>query len=197
MRRSPTHYQFRHYAPVDDRPGAKRLIWAQSVGDGDYVAGPGDEILRGSPADLELIRAQAFTPNALVDEGENDILDVYFKNQAVRASLFFRLYNDTAIVDTDTLATLTNEVSGSGYGPITLTRDTDWSEPALDAGDGQTTSVTKSFNATGTWTSANELVLATVGTGTAGLFIAWAALSQVRTLNNGEQLDVTMAVKLA
>lgn len=192
-----TRYKFRHYGPVSDRPGVSRLLWASDGPRRDlYVAGPADEILRGSPADLELAADQLWTPNALADEGELDILDVYFKNQAVRASLFFRLYGDGAIADTDTLATLTNEVSGSGYAAITVTRDTDWSEPALDAGDGRTVTGTKSFIATGGWTAATELVLATVGTGTAGLHIAWAALSQSRTLNNGEQLDVTLAVKL-
>ena len=77
------------------------------------------------------------------------------------------------------------------------TGSTDWTDPALDSGDMQTVTPTKTFTATGTWTAATQLVLATVGTGTAGLFIAWAALSATRTLVNGDTLDVTLAVKLA
>lgn len=190
-----TQLKIRHYRP-DPETGVPMLLWAQ---DGEYgsVDFEGDGIYQGSAEDLAVIRNQLWTPNALVDEGEIDILDVYFEDQAVRTSLFFRLYADGAIADTDTLATLTNETSGSGYAGITVTRGTDWSAPALDAGDGQTTSVTKTFTATGTWTNAAELVLATVASGTAGLFIGFAALSTTRQLENLDTLDVTLAVKLA
>jgi len=188
-----TQYKFRHYREAED--GNPYLIWAS---DGksfvsDFEIG---DILKGSRADLEIQRSQLWTPNALADEGEIDILDVYVEDQAVRATTFFRLYNDTP-VETDTLATLVNEVTGTGYGGITVTRGTDWSAPALDSGDGMSTSVVKTFTAGGTWTAATQLVWASVVSGTAGLFLAWAALSATRTLVNTDTLDVTLAVKLA
>lgn len=189
-----TKYKFRHYSP--DEFGRPSLIWAQD-GAGKSEEFALGEILKGSPEDLDVVHSQLWTPNALMDEGEIDILDVYFEDQAVRASTFFRLYSDGAIAETDTLATLTGEVSGTGYGGITVTRGTDWSAPALDVGDGQTTSTTKQFSAGGTWTAADELVLATVASGTAGLALAWVALSQTRTLGNGDTLDVDLSVKLA
>lgn len=190
-----TKYKFRHYRPDPEGRGDS-LIWAS---DGprrseEFAVG---EILKGSPRDLEIIRSQLWSPNALVDEGEGDMLDVYFGTQAVRATLYLRLYSDGGIVDTDTLATLTNEVTGTGYNGVAVTRGTDWSAPALDAGDMLTTTSTKTFSATGTWTAADELVLATVQSGTAGLFLAWVALSTTRTLTSGDSLDTTLGVKLA
>ena len=183
-----TKYRFRHY-----RAGS--LIWA-SDGPGRSEEFQLGEILKGSKADLEVMNSQLWTPNALADEGEKDILDVYFDDVAVRSSTWLRLYNDTP-VETDTLATLVNEVSGTGYAGIELVRGTDWSDPALDSGDIQTITPTKTFTAGGAWTAATQLALATVASGTSGLFLAWAALSATRTLANADTLDVTLAVKLA
>ena len=61
----------------------------------------------------------------------------------------------------------------------------------------QTTSSTKQFSASGTWTAASELIWATVQNGTAGLFLGWVALSATRNLVSGDTLDVDLAVKLA
>lgn len=201
-----TKYKFRHYRP--DGYGRPLLIWAS---DGPAPRSPvsrllrrgsiyprrGEEIVRGSALDRDLIGSQLWTPNSLTDEGEKDILDVYFDDVAVRTTLYFRLYDDPAPLETDTLTTLTGEVTGTGYDGVAVTRNTDWTDPTLDAGDMQTVSSTKSFNAGGTWTSADQLVLSTVQNGTAGLFLAWSDLSTTRTLQNGDQLDVTMTVKLA
>lgn len=180
-----TAYRFHQY----DKDGI--LKWASGIGD-VYSRG----IEKYSPEHLEALNDAEYMLNNLADEGEQDILDVYFDDQAVRASLFLRLYNDTP-VETDTLATLVNETSGTGYGAITVTRGTDWTNPTLDAGDMQTSMSQKTFTATGTWTDATHMVLATVGTGTAGLLIAYVALSATRTLTNGDSLNVDLDVKLA
>lgn len=190
-----TRNKFEHLRLGPD--GRKYLIWAS-----DGPSNRGEEfavgdVLAGSRQHVDIRRSQLWTPNALMDEGEKDILDVYFDDVAVRTSLFYRLYSDGAIAETDTLATLTGEVSGTGYGAQTVTRGTDWADPTLDSGDMQTTSTQKTFSATGTWTAADELVLATVGSGTSGLALAWVALSTTRTLVNGDDLNVTLAVKLA
>lgn len=190
-----TQVKLRHYRPDPEGRGLS-LVWAQDGEHRHESFHPG-EILKGSRAELEIIRSQLWTPNALMDEGEKDILDVYFDDVAVRGSLYFRLYSDGAIAETDTLATLTGEVSGTGYTAPTLTRGTDWSDPALDSGDMMTTSATKTFTAGGTWSAADELVLATVASGTAGLALAWVALSTTRTLVNGDTLDVDLSVKAA
>ncbi len=186
-----TKERFRHTRTAPD--GRKYLIWASDGG-----ANPGEtfalgEVPVGSRQELEVINSQLWSPNALADEGEIDLLDVYFDDQAVRSSLFLRLYNDTP-TDADTLATLINETSGTGYGAITVTRGTDWTAPG--AGGTGTDMTTKQFAATGTRTDATYLVLATVGTGTAGLLIAYNALSATRTLSNGDTLDIDLNIDL-
>jgi hypothetical protein len=190
-----TKYKVRHYRPTPGG-GPSSLVWAQDgeLGGEEFELG---RILQGSADDLDVQRSALWSPNALMDEGELDFLDVYLDTQAVRATTFFRLYSDGAIAETDTLATLTNEVTGTGYGGITVTRGTDWSAPALDGGDGLSTSVTKTFSAGGTWTAADELVWATVASGTAGLALGFVVLSATRTLTNGDTLDVDLGVKLA
>lgn len=189
-----TKAKIRHYRP-DPETGLPSLIWASDGPKRSETFRLG-EIIRGSHADFEIIRSQLWTPNALADEGEKDILDVYFDDVAVRGTLYLRLYNDTP-AETDTLATLLNEVSGTGYDGVAVTRGTDWSDPALDSGDMRTVTGTKTFTAGGAWTDATQLVLATVQNGTAGLFLAWVALSATRTLANGDSLNTTLAVKLA
>lgn len=186
-----TAYKFRHYNPEG------KMLWASGLKNSDD---PNNMVSEGfyKGRDFEVIREQDWALNTLVDEGEKDILDVYFDDVAVRTTLYFRLYNDAAPAETDTLATLTPEVTGTGYTGIAVTRGTDWSDPTLDSGDMMTTSSTKQFTGgAGGWTVANQLVLATVQTGTAGLFLAWVALSTGRTLAENDTLDVTLSVKLA
>ena len=187
--RSPTAYKFRHYKRDPDT-GLQLLEWA-SMGPTKSIDLKGRDIFKGSKEDLDLIGDQDWTSNALADEGEVDILDVYFDTQAVRTTLYFSLWNDTP-VETDSMTDLLNEVSGSGYADIALTRGTDWSVPTAGGG---TVTPTKTFTATGAWGAATYLVLSTASD-TSGLLIAYAALSQSRTLANGDTLDVTMTVTL-
>lgn len=183
---SPTHYQFAHHRTID---GTRRLIWGNGIGE---VSIPVD-----APEYLDALAARAWQANALADEGESDMLAVYFRTQAKRANMFGRLFNDTP-VETDTLATLTGEVTGTGYAAVTwAVSDAGFPTLALAAGDFQVTSSVQTFTAGGAWTVATNLVMATVASGTAGLHIAWAALSASRTLANTDTLDVSMAVKLA
>lgn len=188
MTRSPTQYRFRHYR-------AGHLLWASDGPDNAGQEFAPDLFHKNGEGDLWVRDNQLWTPNTLADEGEKDILDVYFDDVAVRTSLFLRLYNDTP-VETDTLATLVNEVSGTGYTGITVTRGTDWTDPALDSGDMRTVMSTKTFTAGGAWTAATYCILATVQTGTAGLLIAYMALSTTRTLANTDTLDIDLAIKL-
>ena len=134
--------------------------------------------------------------NALADEGEQDILDRTFRGAAAPASFYLRLYNDTP-VETDTLALLTGEPSGNGYAAQALALNTtDWPTLALDAGDYQVTSKTVTFTASGgSIGPVTYAVLATSSDNTGKLY-AYVALSQSRTLADGETLDVSMTIKL-
>lgn len=190
MRHFGTAYRFRQTAA--DEAGRRWVVWA-SDGPGRGLEFPLGEVPAGDP---ELAHGQLWTPNEVADEGALDMLDVYFDAQAVRSTLYGRLYNDTP-VDTDTLATLSNEVSGSGYGAVTITRGTDWAAPALDGGvPAVALGSAKTFTATGAWTAATYFVLATVASGTSGLLVAFAALSATRTLADTETLDVDAKVTL-
>lgn len=140
--------------------------------------------------------------NALMDEGEQVILELFFRNNNLMGAspFYFGLGNNGGTpgvpAETATLATIT-EVSGTGYARQAVARGTtDWGATALDAGDYQTTSATKTFSATGTWTAADYLFLTDVSSGTVGKLIATVALSASRVLQNGDSLQVSMKVKL-
>lgn len=189
--RSPTNYKFRHYG-TDPDSGQAILLWASNGRDQSIEPRANELIFRGSKDELEVIEAQVWTPNALTDEGEVDLLDVYFGSQAVRTSLYLGLVSVNP-ADSDGLGDITELAVASGYGRIAVARDTEWG--AITAGAG-TTSDTKQFAATGTWTAATDLILCTVASGTSGLLIAFSQLSTPRTLTNGDTLDVSMAISL-
>jgi hypothetical protein len=176
-------YRFRHYR-------GDELIWASRIGDLD------DAIRKGSLTENEILHEQEFIDNALADGGENAMLDVFYRNGSA-PTFYFSLWNDTP-VDTDTIATLLNEVTGTGYARISVARNsTDWATLALVSGDYKVTSVAKTFTASGTWTAATQLCLVSSSSGTAGTFYAWVALSATRTLISGDSLQVDMSVSLA
>lgn len=180
-----TAYKFRHWK-TDPETGLRVLDWAS------HLDLNGEQITKGSSKELEVIEAQDWQLNALADEGEVDMLDVYFDTQAVRANLYGRLAS-SAPGEADNLAAI-SEITGSGYSEVTWARGTDWGAPTAGGG---TTSTLKTFTATGTWTAATHLFIATtIAANDTGLHIAFSALSATRTLANGDTLDVTATVTL-
>lgn len=135
--------------------------------------------------------------NALLDEGEQDILDIVFRNASEPSSFYVGLCNSTP-GETTTLTTLSGEPSGSGYARIALARDnTDFPTLALASGDYQLTSKTVTFTASGgTIGAVTSAFLCTVASGTSGKLYASVALSTSRTLADGESLTVTLNIKL-
>jgi len=134
--------------------------------------------------------------NALADEGEQNMLDQYFRGQNAPAGFFIRLVNDTP-VETDSLSDLTGEPSGNGYTPQALARSAvGFPTLALDNGDFQITSATVTFTASGgSIGPVSHAILATSSDNT-GRHIAFVALSQSRTMADGESLDVSFVGKL-
>lgn len=179
----PTAWKFRHWSAPDERKGQRRLKWS-SMQDDYGLYGP----YESDPIIGRLFEDQPFHVNNLANEGESDIVDVYFQDQAVRSALYIRGYNDT-ILETDTLSTVTGEVTGTGYAALTYTRGTDWTHAGSVV-----TGATKTWTAGGTWTAMTHIGIGTVASGTSGLLIAYAALSATRTLANTETLDVTPVV---
>ena len=184
-----TTYQFAHHRTVD---GVRCLIWGNGIGE---VLVPTD-----SPEYHEALMDRCWNHNALANEGEQAILETYFRSTAKASNLYGRLYNATP-TETSTLATIGTETSGTGYGAVTFAvGNTDFPTSALTGGGGtdwKVTSAVKTFTAGGTWTAATNLVLASVASGTAGLHIAWSPLSATRTLANTDTLDVSIAIELA
>jgi len=147
------------------------------------------------------IWAQDWTPNALTDEGEIQMLNVYFTNSNAPAGDFYMGLGTNGqtgttfpptLADTNTLANIT-ELTGTSYARIQTAR-------AITTGftlAGSTmTSVTKTFTAGGTWAAARFVFLCDVASGTAGKLICHAALSVERLLVINDQLNVSVAISL-
>lgn len=135
--------------------------------------------------------------NALADEGENNILDAYFRGQNAPSTFYLALFNDTP-VETDTMADLQGEPSGNGYARQELERNTTgWPTLELDSGDYMVTSKQANFSASGgSWGPVTYMVLTTTASGTSGKLLAYVALSQSRTLQAGETLGCKIKIKL-
>lgn len=137
----------------------------------------------------------------LFDEGEQLILDVFFRGATPPAGFYLGLCNVSGgvanMAETLTLATLTGEASGNGYARQAIERNsTGWPTLALDSGDYQVTSSEETFTASGgSIGPANVAFLATTADNTGKLLCA-ADLSTPRTLASGESLKVTTKVKL-
>lgn len=181
---SPTYWRYQH------RTADGRVLWLSGIGDVDLEV--------GSPEHVEALADQMFTPNALADEGEQSMLDVYFRGATAPTAFYIALYNDTP-VDTDTMASLAGEPSGSGYARQLVERsNTGFPTLALDSGDFRAVSSVETFTASGgSIGPVTHACLVTAATGTGGLHIAYNALSTSRTLASGESLDVTYRIKLA
>lgn len=132
--------------------------------------------------------------NVLTDEGERNLLDVYFRNQNAPPEFFVGLHSGD-LSDTSTLADVV-EPSQSGYARKQLARNTTgWPTLALDAGDYQVEGASVVFTAAATWTPVNRMFLASQSTGAVGAILLEAALSTTRSLVSQDSLTVTPKAK--
>jgi hypothetical protein len=192
MRHFGTSYQFAHHRTVD---GERCLIWGNGIGE---LLIPVNSIEYA-----EALGDRGWQNNALVNEGEDELLNTYFRGLAKKTTLYGRLYGAGTIVETSTLAApvATELAATNGYAPATqcawTVGNTDFGAPADVSGSQTTTSTTKTFTATGgAWAPAVQLILSDAATGTSGKLIAWVALSATRTLAATDTLDVSVAVGL-
>lgn len=148
--------------------------------------------------------------NTLGSGGQQQVLGSSFRGDALPAGYYLRLYqNSLAGGVTDpgpdhTLANLAGEISGGGYAPTPLARNTtDWPYLAYEADSLVPTnsgwrvrSKSLLLGPVGAgWTAFNYLVIATT-TGSAGPLIAWAKTTDERILTDGQSLPVVYNVKL-
>lgn len=147
--------------------------------------------------------------NALYDQGEQDVLEYFFRGGTAPTSLQLGLLKTSySILETDTMtqiggAELTNASDGGYSARQSLTRDaTGWPTSALAAGDWQITSAQVIWTATGAWSdTAGFMFLShdstTTPGNTTGRITAAAALSPTRQLQaSGDTLKVTYNLKL-
>ena len=133
---------------------------------------------------------------AVHQEGLTQIMQAYF-GQAVSApaTFYILLVTDAAIAADAALVDLT-EVAGTGYERQSLTNDTD-AVAAAECGsdDWQITLDTVTFTATGTWTTAQQWVLATSADNSGKLIAANVLDDGATTLEDGGSLDVTAVIQ--
>jgi hypothetical protein len=134
--------------------------------------------------------------NALVDEGERNVLLTYFRQENAPTTFYLRLAYDS-LLETDGLANISNEPVGNGYSAQQLTRDaTGWPTIELDAGDYRLTSKEVEFNAVGgNIGPVNVMYLATTSNNT-GLLVAFVPLALERTILAGDTLRAQIRPKL-
>lgn len=172
-------------------PKLKPVRWSLTEGRGQLLSPEGD-VLWEDPD---------WIPNALMDEGEESVLNVYFRAQS-NPSKFICLLT-AAPVETDTMAVLaTAEVFNpplNGYAREEIVSG-DWGAPALDAGDMQTTALEQTLGpaASNPWNSLTHVGLVTASTGQtagSGKFILFIALSATTNVGIGQSFKYTMRAK--
>jgi hypothetical protein len=162
-------------------------LWSPTEGCAQLLS-PGGEVLWEDPA---------WIPNALVDEGEESILNVWLREQA-NPGKYLMCLNQAAPAETAAMTALTeSKTPGSdGYNRQQIAAG-DWSAPALDAGDMQSSAAEKTFGPiTGTAMTVTHVALVTVATGTGGKFLLFLALSATTTIAVGQSLRYTLRAKV-
>jgi len=142
------------------------------------------------------LRWQEEGRNALVDQGEMLMLDVFFRNASITNTFYARLARDI-LEDTDTLTTIQNEPVGNGYSPQPLARSSG-GFPILEKheGDYRVVSSEVSFTASGGDIGPiNLLFLATTSDNT-GYLIGYMPLSVERLILDGDTMTAKVRVKL-
>jgi len=134
--------------------------------------------------------------NALVDEGEKNLVETYFRNENEPAQFYFRLCND-ALSETDKLADVQNEPVGSGYSSMLVERSVvGFPTIELDSGDWRVISKEVTFTALGGEIGPVNTVFLSNTSDNSGILIAYVALSLTRTILDGDSMIVKMRIKM-
>lgn len=141
-----------------------------------------------------------FGRNMLHDEGEQFILQVVFSEvQTPPAAYYIGLDARTSLAEADNLAALVDEPPGTyGYARKAVNSDATDFTISQESGDYQALTKTVTFTAAGGAIGpVTKAFLCTVVSGTSGKLIQSVALSQSRTLQSGESLNVSMYLRLS
>lgn len=170
------------------------------VPDGRKLEAPGLHLVWGKGQvinpDGSIAWEEDWQPNALLDEGEQSVLEVYFREQTNPAK-YLALLTATP-TDTSTMATMTEVFAPplNGYARQQVI-NTDWAATTLNSGDYQTTAAEKTFGpaTSNPWNSLTRVALVTTATGTAGKLLLEVALSGTTTISVGQSFKYTLTVK--
>lgn len=128
-----------------------------------------------------------------VDQGENRVANILFGSQSPDSNLYMGLYtNSTEPPETATLTNIT-EVSGGGYGRITLARGS-WTISDDSAQYAQQT-----FTASGaSWGNVYGYFICTVQTGTGGVLLCVEHFSNgPYNVQDGGSIKITPKITVA
>lgn len=169
-----------------------RKLWSPLEGRGAIISPEGDVVWEDPD----------WIPNALLNEGEESILNVYYREQA-NPSKYLALITGTP-AETDTMAWLAaNEIRVptpvDGYARQQLLA-ANWGAPALDTGDMQTSHAEISFGpASGSaWSAITGVAVVTAATGQlagSGKLIQALALTGSQNVSIGFYFRYTLRVK--
>lgn len=133
--------------------------------------------------------------NAVADEGEQSVLNVWLRAQS-NPSKYLSLLNQASPGETTTMATMTEtQTPGSNGFARQQILSTDWASPTLVSGDYKSTAAEVTFGpASGSSWTLTHAILVTVSSGTSGLFLLFIALSATTTIAIGQSFKYTLAL---
>jgi hypothetical protein len=149
------------------------------------------------------VKATEVLHNTLSRVADQRMLELQFRGGAAPGASYYiglaDATNPCSITKTDSTATAwTGEPSGNGYARVAVSKDgTGWPTSAASSNDWHIVSKVVTFTSTGTIGPVNCALLSDQASGTAGDWHAWVALSQARTMANGESLDCSLDITLA
>jgi hypothetical protein len=134
----------------------------------------------------------------LIKQGLKWMLECVFpQSQTPPGTFYIGLCEDASVNEDAVLADLT-ELSGNGYARQTVTAlsVTGFTSEQAGTNDWKVTTITVEFEASGgAWNGAEHCFLGT-SVDDSGVLVAVAALSQERTLQDGDKLQVSMVIQL-
>ena len=136
------------------------------------------------------------TRNALVDQGEKLILDVFFRSNNVPVDFFIGLaYGPMS--EASTLDNVPNEPVGNGYDRVALSRDT-VGFPTMEMDSGDWVVITKSMTITADGGSIGPVNQAFMGANLASdmkYLISYVSLPTETVLSDGDDLTFSLKIK--
>lgn len=129
-------------------------------------------------------------------EGIELMLEEFFQGATAPTQFYLGLATNTSLAENAALTDI-SEVTGTGYSRQLVERSAVGWPTSEASGTNDWRVITKevTFTATGTWTTANTLFLATTNDNT-GKLIASAEISPGRTLGNGDSLQATESIQI-